>query len=149
VLDVADLTRLNVQRFHGIEIDEFPSQIPQVALWMTDHIANTRLGEDFGRPYARIPLVTAPNIRHGDALEMDWTDLLPPDRCSYIFGNPPFIGAKYQTDMQRAQLRRIAALPGSGGTLDYVAGWFVQAARFAAAGGAHIAFVATNSIVQG
>jgi hypothetical protein len=149
VLDVADLTRLNVDRFHGIEIDEFPSQIAQVALWMTDHIANTRLGEDFGRPYARIPLVTAPNIRHGDALEMDWADLLPPDRCSYIFGNPPFIGAKYQTDMQRAQLRRIAALPGSGGTLDYVAGWFVQAARFAAAGGAHIAFVATNSIVQG
>jgi len=149
VLDVADLTRLNVDRFHGIEIDEFPSQIAQVALWMTDHIANTRLGEDFGRPYARIPLVTAPNIRHGDALEMDWADLLPPDRCSYVFGNPPFIGAKYQTDMQRAQLRRIAALPGSGGTLDYVAGWFVQAARFAAAGGAHIAFVATNSIVQG
>lgn len=149
VLDVADLTRLNVDRFHGIEIDEFPSQIAQVALWMTDHIANTRLGEDFGRPYARIPLVTAPNIRHGDALEMDWADLLPPDRCSYIFGNPPFIGAKYQTNGQRAQLRRIAALPGSGGTLDYVAGWFVQAARFAAAGGAHIAFVATNSIVQG
>lgn len=149
VLDVADLTRLNVDRFHGIEIDEFPSQIAQVALWMTDHIANTRLGEDFGRPYARIPLVTAPNIRHGDALDMNWADLLPPDRCSYVFGNPPFIGAKYQTDMQRAQLRRIAALPGSGGTLDYVAGWFVQAARFAATGGAHIAFVATNSIVQG
>jgi hypothetical protein len=149
VLDVAALTRLNVDRFHGIEIDEFPSQIAQVALWMTDHIANTRLGEDFGRPYARIPLVTAPNIRHGDALEMDWADLLPPDRCSYIFGNPPFIGAKYQTEAQRTQLRRIAALPGSGGTLDYVAGWFIRAARFAAAGAAHIAFVATNSIVQG
>ncbi|KQN07054.1 methylase [Sphingobium sp. Leaf26] len=149
VLDVADLTRLNVDRFHGIEIDEFPSQIAQVALWMTDHIANTRLGEDFGRPYARIPLVTAPNIRHGDALEMDWADLLPPGACSYVFGNPPFIGAKYQTDVQRTQLRRIAALPGSGGTLDYVTGWFVKAARFAATGSAHIAFVATNSIVQG
>ncbi|MEC3909849.1 DNA methyltransferase [Sphingobium sp. CR2-8] len=149
VLDVADLTCLNVDRFHGIEIDEFPSQIAQVALWMTDHIANTRLGEDFGRPYARIPLVTAPNIRHGDALETDWASLLPPERCSYVVGNPPFIGAKYQTDAQRAQLRRIAALPGSGGTLDYVAGWFIKAARFASAGGAHVAFVATNSIVQG
>ena len=60
VLDVGALSKLNVDRFHGIEIDEFPSQIAQVALWMTDHIANTRLGEDFGRPYARIPLVTAP-----------------------------------------------------------------------------------------
>ncbi|SEJ03989.1 N-6 DNA Methylase [Sphingobium sp. AP50] len=149
VLDVADLTRLNVDRFHGMEIDEFPSQIAQVALWMTDHIANTRLGEDFGRPYARIPLVTAPNIRHCDALEMDWATLLPPETCSHIVGNPPFIGAKYQTEAQRAQVRRLAALPGSGGTLDYVAAWFLKAARFAAAGGAHIAFVATNSIVQG
>jgi hypothetical protein len=149
VLDVADLTRLNVDRFYGMEIDEFPSQIAQVALWMTDHIANTRLGEDFGRPYARIPLVTAPHIRHGDALDMDWAALLPPDRCSYIFGNPPFIGAKFQTDRQRAQVRRLAALPGSGGTLDYVAGWFIKAADFAAAGSAHVAFVATNSIVQG
>jgi hypothetical protein len=149
VLDVADLTRLNVDRFHGMEIDEFPSQIAQVALWMTDHIANTRLGEDFGRPYARIPLVTAPNIRHCDALEMDWATLLPPETCRYIVGNPPFIGAKYQTEAQRAQVRRLAALPGSGGTLDYVAAWFLKGARFAAVGGAHIAFVATNSIVQG
>ncbi len=115
VLDVADLTRLNVDRFHGIEIDEFPSQIAQVALWMTDHIANTRLGEDFGRPYARIPLVTAPNIRHGDALEMDWTDLLPPDRCSYVFGNPPFIGKKEQTAAQKGQVRRLFPYsPGAG-----------------------------------
>ncbi|SER75147.1 DNA methyltransferase [Sphingobium sp. YR768] len=149
VLDVADLTRLNVDRFHGMEIDEFPSQIAQVALWMTDHIANTRLGEDFGRPYARIPLVTAPNIRHCDALETDWATLLPPETCRYIVGNPPFIGAKYQTEAQRAQVRRLAALPGSGGTLDYVAAWFLKGARFAAVGGAHIAFVVTNSIVQG
>jgi hypothetical protein len=86
--------------------------------------------------------VTAPHIRHGDALDMDWAALLPPDQCSYIFGNPPFIGAKFQTDGQRAQVRRLAALPGSGGTLDYVAGWFIKAANFAAAGSAHVAFVA-------
>jgi hypothetical protein len=149
VMDVAQLSKLNVDSFYGIEIDEFPSMIAQVALWMTDHIANTRLAEDFGQHYARIPLVTAPGIRHGDALEVDWNDVLPAERCSFVFGNPPFIGAKYQSEHQRAQVRRLAALPGSGGTLDYVTAWFIRAAQYANRGDARIAFVSTNSITQG
>lgn len=149
VTDVAMLSCLNVDRFFGIEIDEFPAMIAQVALWMTDHIANTRLAEDFGQHYARIPLVTAPGIRHGDALELDWAQALPAERCHFVFGNPPFVGAKYQSDVQRAQVRRLAALPGSGGTLDYVAAWFIKAARYVAACEARIGFVSTNSIVQG
>lgn len=130
VLDVGELTRLNVNQFFGIEIDEFPSQIAQVALWMTDHIANTALGNDFGRAFARIPLVTAPGIRHADALELDWNAVLPAERCSYVFGNPPFVGAKVQSDEQRMQVRRIARLGGSGGTLDYVSAWFIKAADY-------------------
>jgi hypothetical protein len=149
VLDVAALSKINVDQFHGIEIDEFPSQIARVALWMTDHIANTRLGEDFGKPYARIPLVTAPGIHHGDALEMDWAAVLPAEACSHVLGNPPFIGAKYQTPAQREQVRRLARLPGSGGTLDYVAAWFIKAARYVAGGEGRIGFVSTNSITQG
>jgi len=135
VLDVTLLSKLNVNRCYGIEIDEFPSQIAQVALWMTDHIANTNLGDDFGKPFARVPLVTAPNIRHGDALEIDWADVLPPAECSYVFGNPPFIGSKMQSETQRAQVRRIAQLGGSGGTLDYVAAWFLKAGTYLAGGG--------------
>ena len=142
-------SKVNVDQFHGIEIDEFPSQIAQVALWMTDHIANTLLGEDFGRPFTRIPLVTAPGIRHGDALALDWNDVIPAARCSYVLGNPPFVGAKFQSDDQRFQVRQQAALPGSGGTLDYVAAWFIKAAHYVKDGDARIAFVSTNSIVQG
>ena len=137
VIDVTLLSKLNVNRFYGIEIDEFPSQIAQVALWMTDHIANVNLGEDFGVQFARIPLVTAPNIRHADALELDWAELLPPEQCSYVFGNPPFIGAKMQSEAQRAQVRRIARLGGSGGTLDYVAAWFLKAGTYFAGGGGY------------
>ena len=129
-----EISKLNVSQFYGIEIDEFPSQIAQVALWMTDHIANTNLGDLYGRPFARIPLVAAPNIRHGDALEIDWDGVLPAERCSYVFGNPPFVGAKYQSEAQRAQVRQIARLGGSGGTLDYVAAWFVKAGDYAAGG---------------
>lgn len=132
--DPAKLSRLNVDQFFGIEIDEFPARIAEVALWMTDHIANTRLGEDFGVSYARIPLVDAPHIRNADALEFDWNHLLPAERCSYVFGNPPFVGAKLQSAHQRAQVRALARLGGSGGTLDYVAAWLSRQANMRAAG---------------
>lgn len=149
VADASKLSRLNVDQFFGIEIDEFPAKIAEVALWMTDHIANTRLGEDFGVSIPRIPLVASPGIRHGDALEVDWNAVLPAERCSYVFGNPPFVGAKLQSEKQRAQVRSLAKLGGSGGTLDYVAAWFIKAGDYVRGGRARIAFVSTNSIVQG
>jgi hypothetical protein len=146
-------SRVNVHQMHGIELDEFPARIAEVALWMTDHIANVRLGEDFGVAYARIPLVSAPGIHHGDALELDWNKVLPAERCSYVLGNPPFVGSKYQSANQRAQVRALSRLGGSGGTLDYVAAWFIKASQYVAesAGTPHgaVAFVATNSITQG
>ena len=149
-LALADtLSVVDVDRFHGIEIGEFPARIAETALWMMDHIMNNRLSLEFGRTYARIPLEAAPNIRHGDALETDWAELLPPEDCDYVLGNPPFAGAKFQTPEQRAQVRRIAALGKSGGTLDYVAAWFLKAGEYARRGRARIGFVATNSITQG
>ena len=80
---------------------------------------------------------------------MDWADLIAPASCSYILGNPPFGGAKYQSDTQRAQVRRIARLGGSGGTLDYVTAWFIKAGEYLRHSQARIGFVATNSITQG
>jgi hypothetical protein len=149
VLDVKLLTKVNVDQFYGIEIDEFPSQIAQVALWMTDHIANVNLGEMFGRVFPDMPIVAAPHIRHADALDIDWNQVLPADDCDYVFGNPPFVGAKKQTDGQRKQVRTIAKLGGSGGTLDYVAAWFLKAGDYIRDFKGRIAFVATNSITQG
>ena len=144
-----DLSVVNVDQFSGIEVGEFPARIAETALWMMDHIMNTRLSLEFGQSYVRIPLRTAPRIVHGDALELDWASVLPPEDCAYVFGNPPFVGAKYQTPAQRAQVRRVAALGKSGGTLDYVAAWFVTAGRYVQRGAARIGFVATNSITQG
>src|SRR5439155_701244 len=95
------------------------------------------------------PLVAAPNIRHDDALGFDWNQLLQAERCSYVLGNPPFVGAKLQSEKQRAQVRSLARLGGSGGTLDYVAAWFIKAGEYLRGGHARIAFVATNSISQG
>lgn len=149
VLDIGDLVRLNVDQFYGIEIGEFPARIAEVALWMMDHIANVRASLEFGQVYTRIPLRAAPHIRHADALETDWATLLLPEQCSYVFGNPPFIGAKMQSETQRAQVRQIAGLGGSGGSLDYVAAWFIKAGAYLAGSDAQIGFVSTNSITQG
>jgi hypothetical protein len=82
-------------------------------------------------------------------LEIDWAEVLPPEKCSYVFGNPPFIGAKFQSEKQRAQVMRIAALGGSGGSLDYVCAWFIKAGEYLRWSKAKIAFVATNSVTQG
>ena len=149
VLDTADLSRINVDQFYGIEIGEFPARIAETALWMMDHIMNNRLSLEFGQSHVRIPLEDAPHILNRDALEVDWGDFLPPEECSFVFGNPPFVGAKFQSEQQRAQVRRIAALGKSGGTLDYVTAWFVEAGKYVKKGSARIGFVATNSITQG
>ncbi len=149
-LDATILSQINVDQFYGIELGEFPVRIAETALWMIDHIMNNRLSLECGQTYARIPLKTSPNIVLGDALEIDWTDILMPEHCNYVFGNPPFVGAKYQKAYQRAQVRRIANLGRGGGTLDYVTAWFIKAGEYIQKTSlARIGFVATNSIIQG
>ena len=143
------LSVVDVDQFYGIELGEFPAHIAEVALWMMDHLMNNRLSLEFGQTYARIPLEKSPHIWHGDALETDWNALLPPSECSYLLGNPPFVGAKFQSPAQREQVRHIAALGRTGGTLDYVTAWFIKAGEYIQQGTAQIGFVATNSITQG
>ncbi|MYH45048.1 MAG: class I SAM-dependent DNA methyltransferase [Gammaproteobacteria bacterium] len=148
-LDVTTLSNIDVDQFYGIEIGEFPARIAEAAMWMMDHVMNNRLSLEFGKTFTRIPLKKSPHIAHCDALETEWSDFLPPDECSFVFGNPPFVGAKHQTDAQRGQVRRIADFGKSGGTLDYVAAWFIKAGEYVNGGNARIGFVATNSITQG
>ena len=145
---VAYLSRVDVDQFYGIELGEFAARIAETALWIMDHIMNNRFSLEFGRLYRRIPLQKAPHIAHGDALEIDWSEVLPAKQCDYVLGNPPFVGAKYQTTEQRTQVRRIAGLGGSGGTLDYISAWLIKAGAYVK-GGTRIGFVATNSTTQG
>ena len=144
------LSVVNVDRFYGIEIGEFPARIAETALWMMDHIMNNRLSLAFGLTYARIPLEKSPNIVHGDALETDWADLLPPEECCFVFGNPPFVGQSYQTAYQRQQMRRLLDPKAKrAGSLDYVGAWFIKAGHYVQRSRARIGFVSTNSITQG
>jgi hypothetical protein len=153
VMDVDHLVRLNVDRFYGIELDEFPAQIAQVALWLTDHQLNQEVSAAFGEYMVRIPLRSSATIANANALRTDWQGLLPDGkRYDYILGNPPFIGSKLMTEEMRSDI--LAVFPGvkGAGTLDFVCGWYGLAARYMKAhGGKHTrsAFVSTNSITQG
>lgn len=147
--DVNRLSKVDVDQMHGIEFEEFPALIAEVALWLVDHQMNQMVSEAFGQSYQRIPLRKNPKIKCGNALQMDWNEVLPKTECTYIIGNPPFVGAKYQTDSQRADMDLVAKDVDNGGLLDYVCGWYLKAAEYIAGTKITVAFVSTNSITHG
>ncbi len=148
-LDVKNLIQLNVDQFYGIEIEEWPAQIAQVAMWLVDHQMNSSASRKFGQHFARIPLVTSATIVNGNALRIDWNTVVPKTELSYILGNPPFGGKHYQSKAQREDQNLIMHSIKSGSDLDFVACWFVKASEFVRDTKICFAFVATNSITQG
>ncbi len=125
--EVYRLSRVDVDQFYGIEIVEWPARIAEVALWLMDHQMNIKVSEAFGQLYQRLPLKKSPHITIGNALRLDWQSVLPSSECSYILGNPPFVGkhlmqADQSTDMQMVWGE-------SSGVLDYVTGWYRKAAE--------------------
>lgn len=149
VLDIADLTKVSVDQFYGIEIEEFPAQIARVAMWLMDHVANVDLGYAFGQSFTRLPLTKAANIVHANALRIPWAEVIPPSDCSYILGNPPFIGQHYQSAEQKADQQSVMAHVSAAGVIDFVANWHIQAAEYIHGTKIVVAFVSTNSICQG
>jgi len=150
-LDVHQEVQIDVDQFYGIEIEEFPAQIAQVALWLMDHQMNVRVSEQFGMYFARIPLKRTPHIVHGNALTTDWNDVLPAERASYVFGNPPFIGHHYQDAAQKKDFASVMHVIKGFGVLDFVSAWYVKAAKYLHldSNQTRCALVSTNSITQG
>jgi len=149
-LDVKSLVFVDVDQFYGIEIEEFPAQIAQVALWLTDHQMNQRVSDEFGQYFARLPLVKSPNIIHANALRVDWQNIIAPDQLSFIVGNPPFVGKQLQSDSQKEELLVIFNGVQGAGVLDYVAAWYRKSVEYMSANKEiRAALVSTNSITQG
>jgi hypothetical protein len=147
--DVTELSRINVDAFYGIEIEEFPARIAEVALWLMDHQMNMLLSETFGLYYARIPLRTSAHIVHGNALLLDWETIIPRERLSYILGNPPFVAKHLMTPNQGKEMDEIFVGVTGAGVLDYVAAWYLKTAKYAQGTRIGCAFVSTKSITQG
>lgn len=150
-LDVAQFNILcDVDQFFGIEIEEFPAQIAQTALWLMDHQMNMRISEEFGKYFVRLPLQKSATIVHGNALRTDWREIVKPEVLSYILGNPPFGGKQYRSITQQADMAAIFPDVAGAGVLDFVAAWYRKAADYMASNPAiKAAFVSTNSITQG
>lgn len=150
--EVNRLSQVDVHQFYGIEVEEWPVRIAEVALWLMDHQSNLRILEAFSQPFVRLPLRNSPHIHHGNALRMDWNTLLPVTECSYILGNPPFVGKSMMDGQQKndmlAVIREVGGVAG-GGVLDYVAGWYFKAAAYVRGTDVPMCFVSTNSITQG
>ncbi|MDI6744165.1 MAG: N-6 DNA methylase [Thermodesulfovibrionales bacterium] len=167
-IDIFQLVQVDVDQFYGIEIEEFPSQIAQVALWLTDHQMNMLVSEEFGQYFRRLPLIHAAAIHCGNALQMNWNDVISVYDVDYILGNPPFVGKQYQNAEQKTDMERVFARVKGAGVLDYVTAWYIKAVRYLRADErtaslldnlsdmpkpprerVKIAFVSTNSITQG
>src|SRR5574344_1995389 len=149
VIDIGNIIWLNVDQFYGIEYEEFPARIAEVAMWLIDHQMNMLISNEFGQYFVRLPLKKAAKIVHGDALEIEWESIVAKNELSYILGNPPFIGSKIMKQSQRDQIvKKFDNVDGSG-VLDYVTGWYIKAAKYINGTKIKVAFVSTNSIVQG
>lgn len=149
VLDIGSIIEVNVDQFYGIEIEEFPAQIAQVAMWLVDHQMNLMASEAFGQYFVRLPLKKSPTIVQGNALQVSWEEVVSKSELNYILGNPPFIGKQYQDQDQKSDLKRVFKGVKGARVLDYVAAWYLLAAHYIRNTNIKVAFVSTNSISQG
>ena len=149
VFDVREIIWLDVDMMYGIEYEEFPARIAEVAMWLIDHQMNMQISNEFGQYFVRLPLKKSAKIVHGNALQTDWKSIASKNELSYILGNPPFIGKQVQKPEQKADMEKIFAGITGGGTLDYVTAWYVKAAQYIQDTKIKVAFVSTNSIAQG
>ena len=131
-LDVKEFgyIQCDVHQFHGMEIEASAAHIATVALWLTDHQENLRASRVLGGNFNRLPLVRRANIVCANALTTDWASVLLPELCDYVIGNPPFVGAKFMSDGQRADVAIALGGVQNAGLLDFVAAWYVKAARY-------------------
>ena len=200
VFGIEQIMHVDVDQFYGIEYDEFPARIAEVALWLMDHQMNLRISEAFGLYYARLPLRKSATIVNGNALRIDWDNLVMGEnvnitanqtniveinepishydtinvytkkvnitkgeipvhskewspanqgKVDYIIGNPPFLGSTFQNKEQKEDLKKVFHGVNKFGSLDYVAAWYIKAARYIQNTNTKVAFVSTNSISQG
>ena len=149
VLGLLDPIQVSIDQFYGIEINDFAVEVAKTALWIAELQMLDETREILNMWIDALPLKSNDNIHEGNALRMDWNDLLPAEQCSYIIGNPPFVGQKQRSAEQKRDIMDVWKTK-SIGLLDYVTCWYRIAATYLADNpDASFAFVSTNSITQG
>jgi hypothetical protein len=118
-------------------------------MWLVDHQMNLLVSQAFGRDYSRLPLTASANLVCANALAIDWTQVVPTGKPCYVFGNPPFSGARVMTPAQKTDMRQVFGESAGVGNLDYVTAWYRKAASLLQDNARRVAFVSTNSLAQG
>ncbi len=145
------LSRIRLSQFYGIELDDFAHEVAILSLWLAEHQMNMKFKATFGHCNPALPLKNSGNVINGNALEISWEEACPPTDQShtYILGNPPYLGSKKQSKSQKAEIAAIFAGTTNYKNLDYIACWFMLAAKYIQKASASSGLVTTNSIVQG
>ena len=147
VLGVAvNPVKVSISQFYGIEINDFAVTVGRTALWIAESQMLHETEEIIHMNLDFLPLKTNAYIQEGNALEIDWNDVIPIHELSYIIGNPPFVGFTYMSDEQKSDMELI--FPGIK-NLDFVAAWYKKASDYIKGTFVECAFVSTNSITQG
>lgn len=141
--------KVSISQFYGIEINDFAVTVAKTALWIaesqmmheTENLLHLNL--DF------LPLKSYTNIIEGNALKLDWNEVVPKEELNYIMGNPPFVGARLMSKEQKDDVQNIFNNAKNWGNLDYVACWYMKASNYTKYSNIKCAFVSTNSICQG
>lgn len=148
--EVRNPIQVSIQQFYGIEINDFAVTVGKTALW----IAESQMMEEtrnivYGFNDDFLPLKTYVNIIEGNALQIDWNNVIPAARLKYIMGNPPFVGASMMTKEQKAQAVEVFGKVKRANSIDYVGAWYYKAAQMMQKTLIETAYVSTNSITQG
>ena len=154
MLDIADTIKVSIQQFYGIEVNDFAVKVAKTALWIAEAQMWTetkKIISSFTNISDFLPLETYDNIVEENALRINWNDVISNNKCSYIMGNPPFIGSKYSDKEQKLDMDYVFENNSKikYRTLDYVTCWFYLASKYILETEIKCAFVSTNSITQG
>ncbi len=147
--EMADPVKVSINQFYGIEINDFACSVAQTALWIAESQMMQETDEIVGFSLDPLPLKSYTNIHEGNALRMDWNEVVPADELDYIMGNPPFIGASMMTAEQKNDAVTIFGKGSRVNSIDYVGAWYFKAASMIQGTSIRVAFVSTNSITQG
>jgi hypothetical protein len=142
-------TKVSVNQFYGIEIEDFPCEIAKVSMLLMKHLHDQKLSEHFGINFIDFPIRENANIVQGNALRINWNDVVSAHKLDYIMGNPPFSGARVMTEEQKADMVFVFGNLNNLGDLDFVTAWFQKVVDYSGSNSIKASLVATNSIVQG
>ncbi|WP_426705986.1 DNA methyltransferase [Corynebacterium auriscanis] len=144
-------SRINIENFYGIEIDDFAVEVAILSMWIAKHQMNREFREQFGIAIPLIPLKETGQIRAGNAARIEWNEVCPNNGTDeiYLIGNPPYAGSKKQKPEQKEDYSFVFGDRPFNKNLDYIALWFIKGTDYIAGTDAQLAFVSTNSVVQG